>query len=1153
MKTVFRLRPFVPRFAFFSLALAFLSAGTATHAAEATNSFSTFTVDASKVEGAQARLKEIEDAKDLEETLKTRLLEGYRQAISRWEGARVFSEKAATFHAAVTNAPVETRRLRERLAAGEDSPELAEVSVAPEGAGSERLGALLAQARALLASARGRLQGLEKQLADEQDRPAALGSEMTQARALLDQIQAELAAPAPTADAPEIQRVARLLLEARRDLREAEIQALEQERLSAVVRQERLAAGRDEVNREIARLEEAVSRLEAASSERRQQESRAASAEAQRLQREALGKHQLIKSAAEAVAKLTSEIAPLLPDIDAARARRVAREKQLAQIRQEHAEAKKSIDLGVGESIGAVLFEQRRQLPLPRDIRSALDERNRKTAELRLRLFQLDRELQGMADVPGLARSQVRAFLPPVDEGTADDLAAELETALGARRDNLEQLVRVIRESLSEFGSEETVERELLEEVAAYAELLDGNLLWIRNAARLGSATFARLSSDTALLLDGERWSAAVSLLRLDMIGNPSLYLLDLGFVILLTALRRRWLARFDELAQPIGKVGRDNFGLSLRCFALHIGRSLPLATLGAFVGWRLIVIGEAAGFSKAVGHGLAAAAALGFVGQIVRGVYRGNGLGPAHFKWSETAGRIVRDNLGWFLGAAVPLAFVTGFAQRFPDPLVRHSVGRLAFLGLMATTAFLGWRLFHPARGLTGGWGALPPGSWRRRCRPALLLVAIGLPLLLAVLAGMGYFYTSLQFLHRLILTIGLGLLVVFVNAFLTRWLLISERRLALKVALEKRAARQEGHDDEDDELKAETLLDELEEIDIDALTDQSRDLLRISLGLGLILGLLFVWAGVLPALQGLGAFPLWDRVVNVDGQEKLVPVTLGQLGMALLFLGATVAAARNLPGFLEIALLQRLAMEPGTRYATRALTLYAIVGAGILAAFKAIGVGWASVQWLAAALTVGLGFGLQEIFANFVSGLIILLERPIRVGDTVTVGSVSGVVSRIRMRATTITDWSRKELVVPNKNFITGELINWSLSDPILRLDFPVGIAYGSNTVLAHKTMLQVCREHPMVLEQPEPTVFFTGFGDNSLNFDVRVFVSETSNTGRTRILHDLHMAIDQACRDNRIEIAFPQRDLHLKSAPAVIRVEQIGREPDQPAKGD
>jgi potassium efflux system protein len=334
--------------------------------------------------------------------------------------------------------------------------------------------------------------------------------------------------------------------------------------------------------------------------------------------------------------------------------------------------------------------------------------------------------------------------------------------------------------------------------------------------------------------------------------------------------------------------------------------------------------------------------------------------------------------------------------------------------------------------------------------------------------------------------------------------------------------------------------VLEAIEEIDVAEIKDQTQDLLRGSIAFLMVVGLWFAWVSVLPALGILDDVTLWHHtVVGADGAEEQRPITLARLCLALLLVVVTITAARNTPGFLEIAILQRLPLEPGVRYATRTLVLYAIVATGIVVAFNAIGVGWSSVQWLLAALTVGLGFGLQEIFANFVSGLIILLERPIRVGDTVTVGEVSGVVSRIRMRATTITDWKRRELVVPNKSFITGELINWSLSDPILRLEFVVGIAYGSDTTLAHRTMLDVCRAHPMVLDQPEPNVFFTGFGDNSLNFEGRIFVSEPTNTGRTRILHDLHMAIDQACRDRDITIAFPQRDLHLKSAEVTLRV--------------
>ena len=247
----------------------------------------------------------------------------------------------------------------------------------------------------------------------------------------------------------------------------------------------------------------------------------------------------------------------------------------------------------------------------------------------------------------------------------------------------------------------------------------------------------------------------------------------------------------------------------------------------------------------------------------------------------------------------------------------------------------------------------------------------------------------------------------------------------------------------------------------------------------------------------------------------------------MVILF---TLVAGRNLPGLMEISILEPLSVEPGSRYAVTKVSRYLIYTTGVLVTISMIGVSWGDVQWLVAAMGVGLGFGLQEIFANFISGLMILFERPIRIGDTVTVGEISGTVSRIRIRATTITDFDNKELVVPNKSFVTDPLINWTLSDPVTRVVIDLGIAYGSDTEQAHAIMTKVITDHPEVLDDPNPTVFFIGFGESSLDFQIRVFVSERIK--RMPLKHDLHMALDKALREAGIEIPFPQRDLHLRS---------------------
>ncbi len=189
--------------------------------------------------------------------------------------------------------------------------------------------------------------------------------------------------------------------------------------------------------------------------------------------------------------------------------------------------------------------------------------------------------------------------------------------------------------------------------------------------------------------------------------------------------------------------------------------------------------------------------------------------------------------------------------------------------------------------------------------------------------------------------------------------------------------------------------------------------------------------------------------------------------------------------------------------------------------------------MQWLAAGLTVGLGFGLQEIFANFISGLIILFERPVRIGDVVTIGDVSGTVSRIHIRATTITDWDRKEYIVPNKEFVTGRLLNWTLTDQTNRVVVDVGVAYGTDTVQARSLLLSAAQDNCDVMNDPPPIATFEGFGDSALNLRLRCYLPNLDN--RLSTITDLHEAIDQAFKQAGIEISFPQQDLHVRSMPS------------------
>ena len=289
-------------------------------------------------------------------------------------------------------------------------------------------------------------------------------------------------------------------------------------------------------------------------------------------------------------------------------------------------------------------------------------------------------------------------------------------------------------------------------------------------------------------------------------------------------------------------------------------------------------------------------------------------------------------------------------------------------------------------------------------------------------------------------------------------------------------------------------------------------------------------VWSDLIGTVGYLDSITLWQTSSGEGVALQWDSVSLGDLVTGLVTLGITLMLARNLPGLLEVLILSRLSLRPGSSYAITTLLSYVIITFGVMASLSAVGFAWSKLQWLVAALGVGLGFGLQEIFANFVSGLIILFERPARIGDIITIGDLSGTVSKIRIRATTITDFDRKEIIVPNKSFVTDRLINWSLTDSVTRITITVGFAYGSDLDKARAVLAQAARENSRVLNEPEPQIVFLSFGASTLDHELRVHVKELAD--RVPATDELNRRIDALCRENQLEIAFSQLDIHIRS---------------------
>jgi small-conductance mechanosensitive channel len=232
-----------------------------------------------------------------------------------------------------------------------------------------------------------------------------------------------------------------------------------------------------------------------------------------------------------------------------------------------------------------------------------------------------------------------------------------------------------------------------------------------------------------------------------------------------------------------------------------------------------------------------------------------------------------------------------------------------------------------------------------------------------------------------------------------------------------------------------------------------------------------------------------------------------------------------------LENKILPRYSQESNFNATVATLTRYVIVVVGLMIVFQSAGVDLSSLNILAGAIGVGIGFGLQNIANNFISGLIILFERPIKVGDRIEIGDLVGNVEAISARATVINTNDNISVIVPNSQFTDSQVINWSYHNSVVRFRFPVGVSYKEDPEIIKRLLLEVAMENPGVLQDPAPNVLFDDFGDSSLNFNLAVWTKEYINKP-VLLKSALYYSIFAKFKENGIEIPFPQRDLHLKS---------------------
>ena len=403
-------------------------------------------------------------------------------------------------------------------------------------------------------------------------------------------------------------------------------------------------------------------------------------------------------------------------------------------------------------------------------------------------------------------------------------------------------------------------------------------------------------------------------------------------------------------------------------------------------------------------------------------------------------------------------------------------------------------------------------------------------IPVGLVILVALGYYYTALNLIQHLINSYIAWCVWWLIRQVIYRGITVSSRRLAHRRLEEKLRQKQAGFNDgltSDDVV----VLNEKEEGL--ALNEVRSQLLRFAdlfIWTALIGIFYYVWSDLVTVASYLREVTLWQQTTTTEAGTVTESITLFNLLVALVIVGITYVLVRNISGILEVLIFSRVNLSQGTPYTITTLLTYIFIAIGGAWAFATLGMSWSKLQWLFAALSVGLGFGMQEIFANFVSGIILLFERPIRVGDTVTINGVSGTVAKIRIRAITLIDFDRKEVIVPNKSFVTGQVINWALSNTMTRLVINVGVAYGSNLELVKKLLLQAANEQTTVLKDPEPRAYFLSFGASTLDHELRVYVAQLAE--RTNTIDALNRRINELFAENNIDIAFNQLDVFIKN---------------------
>jgi potassium-dependent mechanosensitive channel len=1069
----------------------------------------------------QAKIDAVKAKQGMDEAIKTQLVNLYQSIRDNLNITQAYNAKVTEFEDALRQGPEKIKKLQlefeqsQQKFAKQKPEDFARI-------GNQELEQRLLIEKNKATQINDQIDKLEKQLAEENNRPDSIRSDVTSARQNLQTAQKKQDKQIVGFDDPQAQEA---YLRSTIDRYSTELKMLSVEANSFQVRTDLLKAELKRLNQLKSRQDPVVSAIEGLIDTRRQQEAAHMQRQLSEAEKAVAGKPQVIQNVSRDNLNYSRDLQDINGKIKLYGELKTRIDAAASSIEADFKSAEKKINLaGVSPVLGKILRKQRRNLLTADQFATQSKEVQSEIALASLELFKIEDQLKLLGNLDDYLTSVMQQI--PTDAGNDERMMiqAELRVLYNSQEDLLNRLAAAYSTYLRTLGDYDFSRQQMLNQADGFAHYLDERLLWVPSSEALNSHFFIELFRGIRWFISPHNWI---------MLGKDTLNIvwqnLFLTFLTLLATaafpVSRKWAKQeLNHIAALVDKIQTDQFSHTIKALLYTVILTLPLPLLSYYLGWFLTISSVASGFSKAVGTGLQIASVPLFAVQLIYRIFSTKGIAVRHFHWQESNAALIKNQAAWLRYVVFAGSFIIGMCNTANSGIYSDTLGRLALIGLLIAMALFFSKLLNPNAGLLQSYFTNNPGDWTAKSRYLWYCLIVASPIIIIGFAIEGYYLSALELQQKLAITVRLIFLLIVVHELVLRWLSLVNRRVALKNARQKRKAAavsektapEENFGGDDPALP----IDE-ELIDIPATNAQTIKLLQGLIGFSLIVGVWIIWKNILPAFSILDRNVLWQSVVMQDNQQILQPVTLTNLIMAGLFGFIMVITVRNFPGVMDLLLFSRMSIAAGGRYAINQLAKYLVISIGLILIANELGGNWSQVQWLVAALGVGLGFGLQEIFANLVSGIILLFERPIRVGDTVTISNVTGKVSRIQMRATTVLDPDQKELIVPNKTFITTQFVNWTLSNSTSRIVIPVVIAEGCDVDTAHKVMTDAVKATPQILAEPAPSVVFTGFSERGLEFSIRVFVGELSN--RLPVTHNLHMLLEKMLRDNGIEMSF------------------------------